>query len=82
MRIFNWVSKHLIPRFFDKIRVGNNEDGGCTSARKLAGKSKYGMITSFLEWVRRRETVLLEKTQDEAEEFLGQDGSVMDYNFL
>lgn len=28
MRIFNWVSKHLIPRFFDKIRVGNNEDGG------------------------------------------------------
>ena len=30
------------------------------------------MITSFLEWVRRRETVLLEKTQDEAEEFLGQ----------
>lgn len=31
------------------------------------------MITSFLEWIQNKEfTVFLEKTQDEAEEFLGQ----------
>ena len=28
MRIFQWASKYLVPKQFDKIRVGNNEDGG------------------------------------------------------
>jgi hypothetical protein len=39
MKIFQWMSKHLIPRKFEKIRIGNNKDGGYVLPKKCVDES-------------------------------------------
>lgn len=39
MQIFQWANKHLIPRKFEKIRIGNNKDGGYVLPKKCVDES-------------------------------------------
>ena len=32
--LFEWMNKHIIPRKFEKIRIGNNKDGGYVLPKK------------------------------------------------
>jgi hypothetical protein len=39
MKIFKWINKHIIPRKFEKIRIGNNKDGGYILPKKCVDES-------------------------------------------
>ena len=39
MQIFQWMNKHIIPRKFEKIRIGNNKDGGYVLPKKCVDES-------------------------------------------
>lgn len=39
MKIFQWMNKHIIPRKFEKIRIGNNKDGGYVLPNKCIDES-------------------------------------------
>ena len=39
MQIFQWMNKHIIPRKFEKIRIGNNKDGGYVIPNKCIDES-------------------------------------------
>lgn len=71
MRIFNWASKHLIPRFFDKIRVGNNEDGGYVLPKVSVEQCDLCVTFGLGSNITFEEDLKLPWL----------DGSVMDYNF-